>query len=135
MPAYRTSTYLVYAFQAHSTSFSPNFNNPQQWNVDNCESELLLVVGIRFVLPWYDCSRLTESKTSSICLSAGVELILGGATEHNIIHAPLNPLSAKNYFPVELINKVYCVVLYGTVFYILSMFILYSHILCLLIII
>ena len=29
VPAYRASTYLVPAFPAHSTSFSPNFFNPQ----------------------------------------------------------------------------------------------------------
>ena len=33
VPAYRDSTYLVSAFPAHSTSFYPNFSNPQQWNV------------------------------------------------------------------------------------------------------
>ena len=33
MPTYMASTYLVSAFPAHSTSFSPNVSNPQRWNV------------------------------------------------------------------------------------------------------
>ena len=31
VPAYRASTYLVSAYPAHSTLFSPNFSNPQRW--------------------------------------------------------------------------------------------------------
>ena len=33
VPAYMASTYLVSAFLAHSTSFSPNVFNPLWWNV------------------------------------------------------------------------------------------------------
>ena len=70
LPAYRASTYLVSAFPAHSTSFAPNIFNAQRWNVCwNSTSEFLLVVGIRFVSPWYDLSRLTGHKTSSIYLA------------------------------------------------------------------
>ena len=52
-PTYKAYTYLVSAFPAHSTSFSPNVSNPQRWNVHlYCnESEVLLVVGIHFISP------------------------------------------------------------------------------------
>ena len=33
VPAYRDSPYLIAAFPAHSTSFSPNLFNRQRWNV------------------------------------------------------------------------------------------------------
>ena len=50
------STYLVSAFPAHSTSFSPIFfSNSQRVECAlSSESEFLLVVGMHFVSPWYD---------------------------------------------------------------------------------
>ena len=61
-------TYLVSALPTRSTSFSLNFFHPQWWNV-YWMNQFSLVVGIHFVLPWYDSSWLTGRKTSSIYLS------------------------------------------------------------------
>ena len=67
VPAYRVSKYVVSAFPVHSTSFSASFSSPERWNEYlSCESECLLVLGIQFVSPRYDPSRLTGCKTSSI---------------------------------------------------------------------
>ena len=40
----------------------------------NSESKIILVVGIHFVSPWYDPSRLTGRKTSSIYVSSKLSL-------------------------------------------------------------
>ena len=54
----------VIAFPAHSTSFSLNFLNLQQWNVLHSESECFACGRNTFRSPWYDPWRLTGRKTS-----------------------------------------------------------------------
>ena len=50
MSVYRAFTYLVSAFPAHSTSFSPNFSKSSMVEcVLSSKSECVLVVGIHFV--------------------------------------------------------------------------------------
>ena len=62
-------SYLVSAFLAHSSSFSPNLSKSSTVEcVLSSKSEFLLVIGIHFVSPWYDPSRLTGRKTASISL-------------------------------------------------------------------
>ena len=68
-PAYMVFTYLVSAVPAHSTSLpkvSPILN---RLCVFSSELKNILVVGIHFVSPWHDPSRLSGRKSSSIYLS------------------------------------------------------------------
>ena len=48
LSAYRVSTYLISAYPTRSTSFSPNFSNPERWN--NVVNFLLLLLLLLLLL-------------------------------------------------------------------------------------
>ena len=97
VPAYRTSTFLVSAFPAHSASFSPNSSKSSTVTcvLKSIESELLLVAGIQSFCFALISRQLPVGKTSSIYRSIKV---LGKNRNTNSVSRPKYVESSGAYY-------------------------------------